>query len=53
MDSLPGTREIMRSMESMALKASPVWNSTSPIRTNKGMGVKEKLPMEAVVLRAH
>src|SRR5690606_2539617 len=53
MDSLPGTREIMRSMESMALKANPVWNSTSPIRTNNGIGVKQKLPIEAEVLRAH
>ena len=53
MDSLPGTREISRSMALIALKARPVWNSTSPIKTNKGIGVNEKLVTEEVVLRTH
>ena len=35
----------------MAFIATPVWNSTSPISTKKGMGVSEKLVTEATPLR--
>jgi len=35
----------------MAFIASPVWNSTSPIRMKKGMGVSEKFVSEATPLR--
>ena len=47
----PGTRPITRSMASMARMASPVWKSTSPISTKNGMGVSEKLAIDATPLR--
>ena len=47
----PGTRQISRSMASMAFMATPVWKSTSPISTKNGIGVREKLAMEATPLR--
>jgi hypothetical protein len=50
--SRPGRRRTSRSMPSMTLCASPVWNSTSPISTNSGMGVSEKAVMELTLLRA-
>lgn len=51
--SRAGMRRIRRSMPSMTLSATPVWNRTSPIRTNSGMGVSEKLVMEAEPLRTN
>ena len=39
--SRPGTRRISRSMPSITFSARPVWNSTSPISTNSGIGVSE------------
>src|SRR5579859_7947656 len=51
-DSRPGTLVIRRSTASMTFTARPVWNSTSPIRTNSGMGVSEKLATESTQLRA-
>ena len=44
----PGTRQISRSMASIAFIATPVWNSTSPIRMKNGMGVREKLVIETM-----
>ena len=41
-----------RAMASIALIATPVWNSTSPISTKNGIGVSEKLVTEATALRA-
>src|SRR5262245_42113867 len=38
-------------MPAMTLMARPVWNSTSPISTNRGMGVSEKLMTESTLLR--
>jgi hypothetical protein len=49
--SRPGTWRISRSMASIAFIATPVWNSTSPISTKKGIGVSEKLVMETTPLR--
>ena len=40
--SRPGTWRISRSTPSITLMARPVWNSTSPIRMNSGIGVSEK-----------
>ena len=50
-DSLPGTRQMARSMASMDFNATPVWNSTSPMRMKKGIGVSEKLVIETTPLR--
>src|SRR3954470_15268746 len=50
--SLPGTCAIRRSTPSITFTAMPVWNSTSPISTNSGIGVSEKLVMEITLLRA-
>ena len=47
--SRPGTRRIRRSTPWMTSSASPVWNSTSPIRMNSGIGVSEKLSTEAAL----
>ncbi len=49
--SRPGTCRISRSMPSITLMAMPVWNSTSPISTNSGIGVSEKLITESTLLR--
>src|SRR6185369_8476451 len=49
--SRPGTWRIRRSTPSITFTARPVWNSTSPIRTNSGMGVSEKLATETTLLR--
>jgi hypothetical protein len=38
-------------MASMAFIATPVWKSTSPMRTKNGMGVSEKLAMDATPFR--
>ena len=46
-----GTPRMALSKLSMARIASPVWNSTSPIRMKNGMGVSEKLVTEATPLR--
>src|SRR5881628_2787620 len=51
--SRPGTCRISRSTPSITLTASPVWNSTSPIRMNSGIGVSEKLATEPTELRAN
>ena len=51
--SRPGTWRISRSMPSITLSARPVWNSTSPIRTNSGIGVSEKLITAATLLRSN
>jgi len=51
-ESRPGTREISRSTASMARAATPVWNSTSPMATNSGIGARVKLVIEAMALRA-
>ena len=40
--SRPGTCRISRSTPSITFMARPVWNSTSPIRMNSGIGVSEK-----------
>src|SRR6516164_6465814 len=48
----PGTCAMRRSMPSITLTARPVWNSTSPISTNSGIGVSEKLITELTLLRA-
>ena len=50
-DSRPGTRQISRSIASIAFMATPVWNSTSPIRMKNGIGVSEKLVIETMPLR--
>ena len=44
--SCPGTFVIRRSTASITFTARPVWNRTSPISTNIGMGVSEKLATE-------
>src|SRR5215470_114268 len=49
--SRPGTCRIRRSMPSITLSASPVWNKTSPISTNSGIGVSEKLATATTLLR--
>ena len=51
--SRPGTCRIRRSTPSMTFTASPVWNSTSPIRMKSGIGVSEKLATEPTLLRAN
>jgi len=51
--SRPGTCRIRRSTASITFTASPVWNSTSPIRMNSGMGVSEKLIAAALLLRSN
>ena len=48
----PGTSLIKRSMPSITLTASPVWNNTSPISTNKGMGVSAALDTDTTLERA-
>ena len=47
----PGTRRISPSTPSITLRARPVWNSTSPIRMNSGIGVSEKLTTDTTLLR--
>ncbi len=49
--SLPGTRRMRRSIASIAFIATPVWNSTSPIKMKNGIGVREKFVIEATPLR--
>ena len=39
-------------MPSITLSARPVWNSTSPISTNSGIGVSENAVIELTLLRA-
>ncbi len=51
-ESRPGTRRISNAKASMALSATPVWNSTSPISTKNGIGVSEKLVIDCTALRA-
>src|ERR1700741_1215952 len=48
----PGSCRIRRSTPSITFTARPVWNSTSPIRMNSGIGVSEKLGTEPTLLRA-
>ena len=48
----PGTWRISRSTPSITFNASPVWNSTSPIRTKSGIGVSENAVTELTLLRA-
>src|SRR5262249_47579567 len=48
----PGTCRMRCSTPSMTFTASPVWNSTSPIRMKSGIGVSEKLATEPTLLRA-
>ena len=50
-ESRPGTRQMRRSMASIAFIATPVWNRTSPISTKNGIGVSEKLAIDATPLR--
>ena len=50
-DSRAGTPRMALSKLSMARIASPVWNSTSPIKMKNGIGVSEKLVTEATPLR--
>ena len=38
-------------MASMAFMATPVWKSTSPMSTKNGIGVSEKLAMDATPFR--
>src|SRR6185295_10778270 len=47
----PGTRRISSANASIALSATPVWNSTSPISTKNGIGVSEKLVTDCTALR--
>src|SRR5436190_14589371 len=49
----PGTCRIRCSTPSITFTASPVWNSTSPMRMKSGMGVSEKLATEPTELRAN
>ena len=42
-DKRPGTREIIRSIAPMALKATPVWRSISPIHKNRAIGARLNL----------
>src|SRR6267143_4893956 len=51
--SRPGTWRISRSTPSITFTASPVWNSTSPIRMKSGIGVSEKLATDPTELRAN
>ena len=51
-ESRPGTRRISSAKASIALSATPVWNSTSPISTKNGIGVSEKLVTDGTALRA-
>src|SRR5262245_61046042 len=51
--SRPGTCRIRCSTPSMTFTASPVWNSTSPMRMNRGIGVSEKLATDPTLLRAN
>src|SRR5215475_2348158 len=48
----PGTRRISSANASIALSATPVWNSTSPIRTKNGIGVSENEVTDCTALRA-
>ena len=50
--SRPGTCRISRSTPSITLTARPVWNSTSPIRMNSGIGVSEKLATDPTLFLA-
>src|SRR6185312_10284403 len=50
--SRPGTRRMRSAKASIALSATPVWNSTSPMSTKNGMGVSEKLVTDWTELRA-
>src|SRR4051812_6299747 len=47
----PGTRRISSAKASIAFRATPVWNSTSPISTKNGIGVSEKLVTDCTALR--
>src|SRR5918997_4064080 len=51
-DSRPGTRRMSSAKASIALRATPVWNDTSPIRMKNGIGVSEKLVTDWIALRA-
>src|SRR5215207_2422499 len=51
-DSRPGTRRMSSAKASIALRATPVWNNTSPIRMKNGIGVSEKLVTDWMALRA-
>src|SRR6266446_4618152 len=51
--SRPGTWRIRCSTPSITFTASPVWNSTSPMRMKSGMGVSEKLATDPMELRAN
>src|SRR5712691_9115554 len=51
-ESRPGTRRMSSVKASIALSATPVWNSTSPISTKNGIGVSEKLVIDCTALRA-
>src|SRR5262245_38839696 len=51
-ESRPGTRRISSAKASIALRATPVWNSTSPMSTKNGIGVSEKLVTDWTALRA-
>ncbi len=47
----PGTRRITASTASIDFMASPVWNSTSPIRTKNGIGTSENCATESCSFR--
>ena len=49
--SRPGTCLISRSTPSITLSASPVWNRSSPIKMNSGIGVSEKFITATTLLR--
>src|SRR6266849_9880012 len=51
--SRPGTWRIRCSTPSITFTASPVWNSTSPMSMNSGIGVSEKLATDPTELRAN
>src|SRR5258707_12653003 len=51
--SRPGTWRIRCSTPSITFTASPVWNSTSPMRMKSGMEVSEKLATDPTELRAN
>ena len=51
-ESRPGTRRISTANASIALSATPLWNSTSPISTKNGIGVSAKLVIDCTALRA-
>src|ERR1044072_5933893 len=47
----PGTRRVSSANAAIALSATPVWNSPSPISPKNGIGLSEKLVTDCTALR--